>query len=246
MKTRTVKYVGLILSLTALLSGCAGTAKSQTADKTPDITTGGYTVNKNLSAAALPKDAQGAFDKALDGMTGADYEPIVLIGTQTVSGTNYAILCKVTPVIPDAESELDVVTIYEDLSGKAEILSTEPFDLAEVTDTDQTYSKDDTMVGGFSTNTEFTAQETDDTVMKVFNQAENADKSYHYAAELGTQSVSGTNYAFLALKEDNKDSDSAVWTVLTVYEDLDNKVSLSSAYELDPGAYTTYGETEAD
>jgi PBP1b-binding outer membrane lipoprotein LpoB len=44
MKTRTVKYVGLILSLAALLSGCAGTAKSQTADKTPDITTGGYTV----------------------------------------------------------------------------------------------------------------------------------------------------------------------------------------------------------
>ena len=210
--------------------------------------TGGYTVNENLTAAALPADAQNAFDKALTGLTGTSYTPIVLLGTQIVSGTNYVILCKVTPVVPDPVSELDVVTIHEDLDSNAEILSTVPFDLSEVTNTDHTYTETNAVPDGFVTNTEFTPQPNDDHGTAAFFNQNSSDEnsvSYQYAAELGTQSAAGTNHAFLALKTDG---DKNVWTVLTVFEDLYGDGSLSSVYELDPGAYTEYGQnsTAAD
>ncbi len=245
MMNMAVKYMGFALGAAVLLAGC-GSAKDTTADATatPDVMTGGYTVNENLKAVTLPEEAQKAFDKALANIEGATYEPIALIGTQVVSGTNYAILCKVTPVVTNAVSELDVVTVYEDLSGNAEILSTETFDLATVTGIDQTYTVEEGMAGGVTANVEFTAQDADDATMKVFEEAkEEAAKknggSYSFAAMLGSQSVAGTNYAFLALK-DGDDAENARWAVLTVYEDLSGKVSLSSVYELDPGAYTSY------
>ena len=67
-------------------------------------------------------------DKALEKLVGADYEPIALLATQIVSGTNYSILCQVTPVVPDAESSFAIAHVYQDLEGNAEI--TEVFDFS--------------------------------------------------------------------------------------------------------------------
>ena len=111
-------------------------AAASTASASADAVSSGYKINSDLAKAALPADAQAAFDKALDGLTGADYDPIVLLGTQAVSGTNYSILCKVTPVVPDAGSELDVVTVYADLDSNAQILSTEKLDLMHIANID--------------------------------------------------------------------------------------------------------------
>ena len=66
-----------------------------------------------------------AFDKAVETLDGADYEPVAYLGSQTVSGSNYVALMRVTPVVPDAEPEFDLVTVYEDLDGKEEITDTE-------------------------------------------------------------------------------------------------------------------------
>ncbi|MBR3504841.1 MAG: hypothetical protein IKO07_11470 [Clostridia bacterium] len=69
----------------------------------------------------LPEDAQAAFDKALDGLVGAEYVPVALMSTQVVAGMNYCILCQITPVVPDAASTWALVYIYADLEGNAEI-----------------------------------------------------------------------------------------------------------------------------
>ena len=73
-------------------------------------------------------ESQAAMDKALEKLVGADYKPIALLATQIVSGTNYSILCQVTPVVPDAESSFAIVHVYRDLEGNAEI--TEVFDFS--------------------------------------------------------------------------------------------------------------------
>ena len=72
-------------------------------------------------AAELPEDAQAAFDKALDGLVGANYVPVALLSTQVVAGMNYCILCQITPVVPDAVPTWALVYIYADLQGNAEI-----------------------------------------------------------------------------------------------------------------------------
>ena len=82
--------------------------------------TGGWE-NVPHEIAELPADAQAAFDKAVEGLVGAEYVPVALLSTQVVAGTNYCILCQITPVAPNATPTWALVYIYADLDGNAEI-----------------------------------------------------------------------------------------------------------------------------
>jgi len=82
--------------------------------------TGGWE-NVPHETAELPADAQAAFDKAVDSLVGAEYVPVALLSTQVVAGTNYCILCQITPVAPNATPTWALVYIYADLDGNAEI-----------------------------------------------------------------------------------------------------------------------------
>ena len=84
--------------------------------------TGGWQ-NVPCEAATLPEDAQAAFDKALEGLDGAVYTPVALLSTQVVAGTNYCILCQITPVVPNPAPTWALVYIYADLQGNAEIMN---------------------------------------------------------------------------------------------------------------------------
>ncbi|MBQ6326486.1 MAG: FMN-binding protein [Clostridia bacterium] len=82
--------------------------------------TGGWE-NVPHETAELPADAQAAFDKAVEGLVGAEYVPVALLSTQVVAGTNYCILCQITPVAPNATTTWAMLYIYADLDGNAEI-----------------------------------------------------------------------------------------------------------------------------
>ena len=82
---------------------------------------------ENPESPVLTDEAKAALDKALEKLVGAEYEPIALLATQLVSGTNYSILCEVTPVVPDAVSSYVIVHVYQDLEGNAEITDTFDF-----------------------------------------------------------------------------------------------------------------------
>ena len=85
-----------------------------------EVTTGRWE-NIPHDAGELPADAQAAFDKAVEGLVGAEYVPVVLMSTQVVAGTNYCILCQITPIVPNATPTWALVYIYADLDGNAEI-----------------------------------------------------------------------------------------------------------------------------
>ncbi len=72
-------------------------------------------------SVAVTDEAKAALTKAAEKLLGAEYEPIALVGTQVVSGTNYRILCKVTAVTPSAEGEFAMVEVSEDLEGNAQV-----------------------------------------------------------------------------------------------------------------------------
>ena len=102
-----------IVVLTLVLVLCAASALAE-----PMV--GGWE-NVPCEAAELPEDAQAALDKALDGLVGAKYTPVALLSTQIVAGTNYCILCQITPVVPDATPTWALVYVHADLQGNAEI-----------------------------------------------------------------------------------------------------------------------------
>ena len=69
-----------------------------------------------------PVAALEAFNKATEELVGCDYEPVALLGSQVVAGTNYCLLCKCTVVTPDAPVSYVLMYIYSGVDGTNEVL----------------------------------------------------------------------------------------------------------------------------
>ena len=81
--------------------------------------------NTNLVSFSLKDnpDAMNAFEAAFpNGNNYTHYEPIALLGTQVVSGTNYLYLCKSTWTDYQENVSFVLLQIYQDLSGKSEVV----------------------------------------------------------------------------------------------------------------------------
>ena len=92
---------------------------------------GGWNVPEDAVGSEIPEDAQAAFDKATEQFTGSDIEPLALFGTQVVAGTNYAFICKSTLTTQEPVSGIQIVTVYADLDGNAEITNISTLDPAD-------------------------------------------------------------------------------------------------------------------
>jgi len=84
-----------------------------------EVVVGGWSVTKGNTK--IDRHTRKVFSKALEGLVGCTYEPVALLGKQVVAGTNYCLLCRLTPVVPNAETHWGLVYIYEDLQGHAEL-----------------------------------------------------------------------------------------------------------------------------
>ena len=70
----------------------------------------------------VTEEAAEALKKATEGLVGCAYEPVAVLGTQVVAGINYCILCKLTPVVPDAVPHYAFVYVWQKLDGTADLL----------------------------------------------------------------------------------------------------------------------------
>jgi len=105
------KLVAMALALIMICSLVAVHAESMT---------GGWAVTTD---SAVTEDAAAALDAATADLVGCKYEAVALLATQVVAGTNYCLLCRLTPVVPDAEPHYAVVYVWQKLDGTAEMLS---------------------------------------------------------------------------------------------------------------------------
>ena len=104
-------------------SGATAEAKEQAKNNTDAPLVGAY--NTNLVSFSLKDnpDAMSAFEAAFpNGYNYTHYEPIALLGTQVVSGTNYLYLCKSTWTDYQENVSFVLLQIYQDLSGKSQVV----------------------------------------------------------------------------------------------------------------------------
>ncbi len=104
-------------------SGATAEAKEQAKNNTDAPLVGAY--NTNLVSFSLKDnpDAMNAFEAAFpNGYNYTHYEPIALLGTQVVSGTNYLYLCKSTWTDYQENVSFVLLQIYQDLSGKSQVM----------------------------------------------------------------------------------------------------------------------------
>ena len=124
-----MKKIIAILTCVALLAACAVVLaacgkqepedeKTTASDAAQGEITGGWT---KADSPVITDAFKKVFTKAMKNLDGVDYIPVAYLASQVVAGTNHCVLCKATPVVPDGKTTYAMVTVYEDLSGNAEI-----------------------------------------------------------------------------------------------------------------------------
>ena len=100
-------------------------------DNGSEALSGGWTASSEGGENALTEEEREMFNSATEELLGVYYKPIVVLGTQVVSGKNYAVLSVAETVTETPVYKMSVVTIYKDTAGNSSVLTVANIDLAE-------------------------------------------------------------------------------------------------------------------
>lgn len=173
----------------------------------------------------ITEEIKALLEKATADMVGAAYTPVAYIGSQVVAGRNHAVLCTITPVVPDAVAKYAVVILYEDLEGNVTITSVLDSEAeAEV------LPDAGTLMGGWSAPE--TPAVTEEAAAALAKAAESKlGAEYTPIALLATQIVSGTNYSLLCEIKAVTPEAEAGYAVVHVYQDLEGNAEITDIFE---------------
>lgn len=187
---------------------------------------GGWEVNTGSTSISKNAAAKAAFKKATAELLGVSYQPIAVLGTQVVAGTNYAILCRATPVIPDAAPDITIMYIYENVDGTVDI------------DGFQTIISGGDK-GGFKANTGKFAirNKKNKAVYSAYKKAmkELVGVDYKPVLYLGKQTKSGSSYMILCRSQVVYPDAPYEWSLVTVSKSAKGKVKLGDVQTLELG-----------
>lgn len=79
--------------------------------------------------SSITDEVSALMNKALEQVMGVDYVPVAYLGSQVVAGTNHAVLCRATAVVPNAVPYWAVLYLYEDLEGDVTIMNIKTLEL---------------------------------------------------------------------------------------------------------------------
>ena len=180
--------------------------------------------NTNLVSFSLKDnpDAMNAFEAAFpNGYNYTHYEPIALLGTQVVSGTNYLYLCKSTWTDYQENVSFVLLQIYQDLSGKSEVMGS-----AILFPTEESREEGEDYID----NTGSYLPENIPAIQNAFNEAvkDNENVSYIPLAYIGKHTQEGKpeeDVIFTAKKSKGKDAKTN-YELLYIGKDKDGKAKL--------------------
>ena len=206
---------------------------------------GGWNVSDASPETVLPDDVKEAFDAATAKLLGVNYIPVAYLGSQVVAGTNYAVLCKKTAVVPDAETTLAVLIIYKDLAGDASVLYVNDFDVTAPSTSETPAAQ---LAGGWTIPDEYEVVELPEPAQAAFTKAYDAflGNRLEPIAYLGSQLVNGTNYAVLCRSTLATIPPLTSIQVAIVYEDLEGNASFSDIHTLNIADFNQAPEEEAE
>ena len=198
----------------------------------PDQLMGGWQVF-NGTTPAYTDDEKAVFDQAIAGLVGMNYELVRVLGTQLVSGTNYAFLARGPTVTANPSSAWYVLIVYQDLSGNVSLTAVNPIDLTNPKTTDKS------VPAGFAgawelyppANSALEPPEAADAFNKAGGSYEGVTLSP--IATLATQVVAGTNYKLLCQGAPADGGSKPQLYLVTVYADLQGGAQVSDAQALD-------------
>ena len=239
------KLCSIFLAAAVLItvSACGSTGQSSGDEKSgesenTEAVTGGWELYDN-KANVLPDDVQAAFDKAAETYTGSELKPVAYVASQVVAGTNYMILCETAASTEDPVPSYQMVIVYADLKGNAEITHVKEFDLTSYTEGGSSEISAEKLAGGWEVAEDRSSVLIPQDAKDIFDQAkENLDgNELDPMALLGTQVVAGKNYAFLCYSTLQTEETVNGIQVVTVYADLDGNAEVINISSVDPASF---------
>ena len=83
---------------------------------------GGWDIS-SLKPCTLPQKAASAFANVMGGLVGAEYSPVLYVGSQMVNGINHCIIAIQTLTVPNPEKRLVKLVINEATDNTASLVS---------------------------------------------------------------------------------------------------------------------------
>ncbi|MBQ0036807.1 MAG: hypothetical protein KBT35_07825 [Firmicutes bacterium] len=223
MKKLLVTLISIFM-LFALV-GCSN-SKNEKEEKQEEMV-GGYKLYDGEYNAELPEKAKEVFENTIKNLTGTTYDPIALLATQVVSGTNYAFFVREKPV-----TNFAVITVYADLKGNTQILKTYDIDLN--LESDENSKDTSNLLGGWKAyDGENKCDIPDEAVEAVAKATEGLDGAgYTPIALLGTQVVSGINYAILCKETVVAAEPITTYSIVVVYKNTSGECKLTDVFNV--------------
>ena len=218
------------LCLTACGSGQTQPQSSAEPQTPAEAVSGGWELPAVSEAVSLPQEVQEGFDKAAEqGLT-----PVALVAQQVVAGTNDLLLCT-------DGSGYQMVVLYRDLQGGAEVTNSTPFPVEEYTQSAEEAVPAEPLSGGWSAPEEVTALPLPEDAQTAFDKALAGftGSDVEPMALLGTQVVAGMNYAILCRVTPVTPDPIPSVQVVTVYADLQDNASFTAFQMVDPADFNS-------
>lgn len=221
MKKTLIITAAAVLSLSMVLCGCkkkqassdvpviidqnAVEAESSSAVPGGDVLLGGWKINSQYVQTVSEEEA-AIYEDGVSGLDGLSYEPVTVLATQVVSGTNYAFL-----VYGNEKEALEsgqpggyaIAVVWQDLNGSSTLMNLTKINPADL----HVKETGDDLVGGW-TAAEATSNSgifPSENAQTSF-QAATADlgKTFTPVVLLGSQLVSGNNYSAISRGSDGQ------------------------------------------
>ena len=238
MKNITTKI--LTIGLTAVLcTGCLTACKVTNNSKinAKVNVNGEEVINTEIALGAgswqaaesmtVTDELQKYFDEAISKIDGYSHEPVLLLGTQVVAGTNYCFLTVSTIQAHNAAKEMRLSYINVDPSGSATFLKDDILKLPGV-------GEGGDKVGGwaYAESTEIMAD-----IKKVMEKATETltGAVYEPVAYIGSQVVAGTNHAILCKSTPSvaELNGATTYVLVYVYEDLQGNCEITETTNIE-------------
>ena len=215
------KIIALILAFALIFAFSAcGTENNTVTEGGNESLDGGWS---KAASPVISEELAEIFNKAFDGIEGAEYTPVAYLASQVVAGTNHLFLVRQAPTVPDPVETYTLVTIYEDLEGNAEIL--EIYDTGVETNING-------LMGGWEAAE---SPEITDELKAYFDKAVETltGADYELIALAATQVVSGTNYCILAESTLVSPDPESSYSLIYLYVDLDGNAEITDIVSLE-------------
>lgn len=242
MKRVCMLLMVLVLGFGITACGIAAQDDPVSADKNEDIAAAGVWEIFAADPIPLPDDVQAAFDKMSETLTGAELIPVAYGWQQQVAGTNYMVLCRQNPSteeLVEGAGEYQMVVLYADLSGNAEIRSMTPFEIADYTEEDGPDVAGEELTGGWAIAEDYTKTPMPEEAQAAFDQATEKllGNDLTPMALLGMKTEEGTSYAILCHSSLVTPEPVESLQLAVVYVDPEGNALLTNICTLDPADY---------